>query len=241
MHMKKLLAALLFAVAPISQASAQFTQPLVVEGGYSFLEIPWHLFQPQDVAILHRELVPVLFVTISEEWGGTNYVTKIVPTPEGTGIMTGVYGSPNRMTGLAVNMEKEHVYVMEEYTFGSAITVMDYNGNHLMQVFDSVLGMTGAEGIDVDADGNVYVADPSLNRVVKFSESLFVPDNYGMSHFAAPEVSYAGFMYSNVKDVSVDKVGRMHVTFSDNHYAVIGADGGLWSHAGYSGPYVPPV
>ncbi len=239
--MKKLLATLLFALAPISQASAQIAQPLVIEGGFSFLEIPWHLFQPQDVAIIHRELVPVLFVTINEEWDDQSYLTRIVPTPDGTGILSGVYGSDRRMTGVAADLVKEHIYVLEEYAFGTAVTAVDYNGNPLMQVFDSVLGMTAAEGIDVDSFGNVYVTDPSHNRIVKFSESLFVPENYGVSHFAAPEVSFAGFMYSTVKDVSLDKVGRMHVTFTDNHYAVYGPDGGLWSHAGYSGPYVPPA
>ena len=239
MHMKKLIATLLFALAPITQASAQIAQPLVFEGGYSYLEIPFYLFQPQDVAILHRELVSVLFVTIKEEWDDQSFLTKIIPNPGGGAAVSVVYGSDRRMTGVAVDMEKEHVYVMEEYTFGSAITVLDYAGTPLMQVFDSGLGMTGAEGIDVDLAGNVYVTDPSYNRVVKFSESLFVPENYGVSHFVSPEVSFAGFMYSTVKDVSLDKVGRMHVTFTDNHYAVYGPDGGLWSHAGYGGPYVP--
>ncbi len=239
--MKKLLTAVLFALAPISQASAQIAQPLVRAGELSYLEIAGHMYQPQDVTIVHRELVPLFFVTINEEGHDESYLTKLIPTPDGHGFLTGVYASERRMTGVAANLEKEHVYVLEEYTFGTAITALDYSGNPLMQVFDSGLGMTAAEGIDVDSSGNVYVTDPSHNRVVKFSEALFVPENYGVSHFASPEVSFAGFIYSTVKDISLDKLGRMHVTFTDNHYAVFDTDGSLWSHAGYGGPYVPPA
>ncbi len=62
--MKQLLTAVLFALAPISQASAQIAQPLVRAGELSYLEIHGHMYQPQDVTIVHRELVPLFFVTI---------------------------------------------------------------------------------------------------------------------------------------------------------------------------------
>jgi hypothetical protein len=145
-------------------------------------------------------------------------------------------------TGIAVNDHPGHCNRGQVYvTFGDMITVFDLNGAVLMDVVwndGNGGGFTDLRGIDVDNEGNVYVADNGRDRIVKFDSSLFGPPFY-VSKISPGEIAYDAWSGGKCLDVSVDVCGRAHVVNDCGCYSVSNQDGTLWSYNGNGAVHLP--
>lgn len=80
-------------------------------------------------------------------------------------------------------------------------------------------------GIDVDNDGNVYVADWYNGRVQKYTNDMVYVTDFGVAKFFGPNPPEPGDIWS-ARDVAVDdNSGRVYITDSANFVHVFDLDG----------------
>jgi hypothetical protein len=140
-------------------------------------------------------------------------------------------------TAVAVNDLPGHCNRGQVYvTFPTLIAVYDLNGAPLMDLVwndGAGGGFTSLTGIDVDNEGNVYVADHGRDRIVKFASSWFGLPHY-VSKIGTEEIAFDAWGGGKCMDCSVDVCGRIHVTNDCNCYSVSDPDGTLWCNNGNS-------
>ena len=191
-------------------------------------------FLPFDVAIYRASQTEY---TAYATDGGLNRVWQfngISPFGpfRGANIVVWAFPFEGVISGIAVDQSKDHVYVLETINTvpgasETLVRVFDHLGNLLMTV-DSALQK--GSGIDVDGQGNVYVADQHLGAVVKLPTDAFVAANYDdtTTQWVGWTGLFANSAWDGVLDCSVDTEDRVHVTSPSGFYHVYAPDGNLW-------------
>ena len=133
---------------------------------------------PSDLAIDHR--AGLVFVVA----GGTREVKVFNLDGESQGTLAGP--GPGRAglrapTGIAVDENRREVLVSDygEPGIGAAVKIFDYDGNFVAEISgEGDCGMLGCsdgfsrpQGIAVDRDGRIYLADALLGRVLVFDRA----------------------------------------------------------------------
>lgn len=137
---------------------------------------------PTDLAIDHQ--MGLVFVVA----GGAREVKRFTLDGGDRGTLAGP--GPDRAglrapTGIAVDENRREVLVSDygEPGVGAAVKIFDYDGNFLVEISgEGTCGMLGCsdgfsrpQGIAVDGDGRVYVADALLGRVLVFDRATGQP------------------------------------------------------------------
>lgn len=140
-----------------------------------------------------------------------------------------------KIHGIAVDEDKELVYVTAVGKSKTYIKVFNFNGQLQMTV-DAYLDQ--GTGIAVGPDGDVYVADGGYNMVVRLPSSFFYDTG------STPVVVFSPWVaiYGNpqpwggiILDTSVDDAGHVHISATCNCYQVWDSSG-LWCFNGAAAP-----
>lgn len=227
--MSQLTTLCLAALSAISSVSSAAADP---EFELAFSSVVPAYVGIKDVALIPRGDIAVGFFTMSDA-----SLVRMFAFNQ-SGILGGSLFAefPQRVTGLATNADRSHVYVLEERFGGSGVVihVLNTDGLPLMDIVPAGAPVFGT-GLDCDRYGNVFLTDPDMDRVLVFDESWFAPVNYGMSHIALPDRTIGPLLYDDVVDVSMDFWGAAHISFGGGEVAVYDASGALWSLGGTGG------
>jgi DNA-binding beta-propeller fold protein YncE len=146
---------------------------------------------PSDIAIDHQ--MGLVFVVA----GGTREVKTFTLDGEARGTLAGP--GPDRAglrapTGIAVDESRREVLVSDygEPGVAASVKIFDYEGNFLAEISgDGTCGMLGCsdgfsrpQGIAVDGNGRIYVADALLGRVLVFDRATGQPLPHVGAHVA---------------------------------------------------------
>jgi DNA-binding beta-propeller fold protein YncE len=133
---------------------------------------------PSDLAIDHR--AGLVFVVA----GGTREIKVFTLDGDSQGTLAGPgpgQAGLRAPTGIAVDENRREVLVSDygEPGIGAAVKIFDYDGNYLAEISgNGDCGMLGCsegfsrpQGIAVDPDGRIYLADALLGRVLVFDRA----------------------------------------------------------------------
>lgn len=195
-------------------------------------------FEPYDVAAAgdHDKGCSTRDLFVTDQ--GYNRVWKfggIHPFGQSGWTQIWAYTFKGKVHGIAVDENKELVYVTVVHKTTTYIKVFNFNGQ-LQSTVDAYL--KSGTGIAVGPDGDVYVADGGYNMVVRLPSSNFYDTGSTPVSIMSGWVAIYGFPQpfgGTILDTSVDDSGLVHLTATCNCYQVWDSSG-LWCFGGSAAP-----
>jgi DNA-binding beta-propeller fold protein YncE/glucose/arabinose dehydrogenase/plastocyanin len=147
-----------------------------------------------------------------------------------------INGSFSHPQGIAIDPSSSNVYVAD--TANNRIQVFSSNGTFISK-FPRQWGeygprngtLTSPEGIAIDQEGNVYVADTANNRIQVFSSNGTFISAWG-------EYGTANSMLRSPKGIAIDQEGNVYVADTANHRIQVFSSNGTfiskWGEYGFT-------
>jgi hypothetical protein len=205
-------------------ACLSLTLPTAAQWDHQYNCGEGHLIRPGDVAVFEVCGAPQ-YVFVTDTW----LQALVRFTGDGSGASapaTFAFGDDPR--GIAVNDIPGHVNNGQLYVAGTnTVEVLTLGGAPLTSMFMSAAsGLQDPQGIALDQDGDLYVADEAAGWVLKFDSSQFEWPHQPTVDGApiAVYTSYVGAA-NGPMDVSVDSGGRVHVAYRSGHVLLFDASG----------------
>ncbi|MFH1842347.1 MAG: FlgD immunoglobulin-like domain containing protein [bacterium] len=193
-------------------------------------EMPYHEFEPQDVAV---DRWGVVYVSDSRE----DRVLKF----QADGTYLGEWGGPgsadgefNRPLGIAVDPTGYHVFVVD--SDNQRVQVFTDDGSHVASLTTAYhnppslpVGFDEPHDVFVDAEGYFYVTDKALHTVTRYQPDLDYDDTWGGYGNNPGE-------FDQPRGVTVDGLGRIWVADSINERLQVFTNTGSYLFEWAQGP-----